>query len=163
MLKQRGMMDTCGRAAASESCTGRGSSTSGLGGRAEQAPRYTFGLLQTPRSTADSTGDFSSGGVRPGSPSGEGLAPSRAAKGSRVKPSVPGRGGGMRRCHLRPVYPFLLSCCPLCLGRASKELLQAVLVLRRGQQHLFVLATSFFFFFRSAHRNNSSRSSHFLK
>ncbi|XP_052656553.1 mutS protein homolog 4 isoform X2 [Harpia harpyja] len=92
MLKQGSMVGACRRAAASESYTGRGSSTSGLGGRAEQAPRYTFGLLQTPRSTADSTGDFSSGGVRPGSSSGEGLAPSRVAKGSRVKPSVPGRG-----------------------------------------------------------------------
>ncbi|KAK4819849.1 hypothetical protein QYF61_012994 [Mycteria americana] len=95
MLKERSEASARGRAAASaasESYTGRGSSTSGLGRRVEQTPRYAFGLLQTPRSTTDSTGDFSSGGVRPGSSSGEGLAPSRAASGSRVKPPVPGRG-----------------------------------------------------------------------
>ncbi|XP_075011605.1 mutS protein homolog 4 isoform X2 [Calonectris borealis] len=92
MLKESPKATTCAWAAASESYTGRGSSTSGLGERVERTPRYTLGLLQTPRSTADSTGDFSSGGVRLGSSSGEGLAPSRAASGSRVKPPVPGRG-----------------------------------------------------------------------
>ncbi|GAB0193320.1 mutS protein 4 [Grus japonensis] len=92
MLKESSKASACRRAAASESYTGRGSSTSGLDGRVEHAPRYTLGLLQTPRSTADSTGDCSGGGVRPGSSSGEGLAPSRAAGGSRVKPPVPGRG-----------------------------------------------------------------------
>lgn len=99
MLEESSKANACGRAAASaasESYTGRGSSTSGWGGRVERTPRYTLGLLQTPRSTADSTGDFSSGGVRPGSSSGEGLAPSRAAGASRVKPPVPGRGGGVR-------------------------------------------------------------------
>uniref|UniRef100_A0A8C3GDP4 MutS protein homolog 4 n=1 Tax=Cairina moschata TaxID=8855 RepID=A0A8C3GDP4_CAIMO len=74
--------------AASGSYTGRCSSTSGLGGRAEEPPRYTLGLLQTPRSAADSTGDLSSGGARPGSSSGAGLA----ASSSRVKLPVPGRG-----------------------------------------------------------------------
>ncbi|XP_013048567.3 mutS protein homolog 4 isoform X6 [Anser cygnoides] len=83
--------NACGRpvvSAASGSYTGRCSSTSGLGGRVEELPRYTLGLLQTPRSAADSTGDLSSGGVRPGSSSGAGLA----ASSSRVKLPVPGRG-----------------------------------------------------------------------
>nr|XP_038039213.1 mutS protein homolog 4 isoform X1 [Anas platyrhynchos] len=74
--------------AASGSYTGRCSSTSGLGGRVEEPPRYTLGLLQTPRSAADSTGDLSSGGAKPGSSSGAGLA----ASSSRVKLPVPGRG-----------------------------------------------------------------------
>ncbi|XP_071898045.1 mutS protein homolog 4 isoform X7 [Anas platyrhynchos] len=78
--------------AASGSYTGRCSSTSGLGGRVEEPPRYTLGLLQTPRSAADSTGDLSSGGAKPGSSSGAGLA----ASSSRVKLPVPGRGGGVR-------------------------------------------------------------------
>ncbi|KAM6124131.1 mutS protein homolog 4, partial [Pterocles gutturalis] len=69
--------------AASESYTGRGSSTSGSGGRAEQTPRYTLGLLQTPRSTAGSTG---------GGSSGEGLPRGRGASGSGVKPPGPARG-----------------------------------------------------------------------
>ncbi|KAI6064268.1 MutS protein-like protein 4 isoform X2 [Aix galericulata] len=73
--------------AASGSYTGRCSSTSGLGGRVEEPPRYTLGLLQTPRSAADSTGDLSSGGARLGSSSGAGLAAS-----SRVKLPIPGRG-----------------------------------------------------------------------
>ncbi|XP_074687818.1 mutS protein homolog 4 isoform X5 [Strix aluco] len=92
MLRASSGADAWRRADASESYTGRSSSTAGLGGRAEQTPRYTLGLLQTPRSTADSTGDFSSGGARPGSSSGEGLAPSRAAGGSRAQPPVSGRG-----------------------------------------------------------------------
>ncbi|XP_068546988.1 mutS protein homolog 4 isoform X2 [Anas acuta] len=74
--------------AASGSYTGRCSSTSGLGGRVEEPPRYTLGLLQTPRSAADSTGDLSSGGAKPGSSSGAGLP----ASSSRVKLPVPGRG-----------------------------------------------------------------------
>ncbi|XP_071605913.1 mutS protein homolog 4 isoform X1 [Heliangelus exortis] len=97
MAMQRGSStaNTSGKAAtsaASESYTGRDSSTSGLGGRGAHTPRYTLGLLQTPRSSADSSGGFSSGGARPGSSSGEGFAPSRAAPGSRVKPLAPGRG-----------------------------------------------------------------------
>lgn len=56
--------------------------------------------------------------------------------------------GEARHCRLCPgLYPLFLSCCPLCLGQALKEQLQAVLVLRRGEQCLFVLATSFFFSF----------------
>ncbi|XP_064003600.1 mutS protein homolog 4 isoform X3 [Pogoniulus pusillus] len=86
------MADTRGQAAASDSYTGRASSTSDSGGRAERTPRYAFGLLQTPRSTTDSTGDCPSSGVRPGCSSGEGLAPSRAAGGGGVKPQVSGRG-----------------------------------------------------------------------
>ncbi|KAM6262320.1 mutS protein homolog 4 isoform 6-T6 [Porphyrio hochstetteri] len=78
--------------AASDSYPGRGSSTSGLEGRAGRTPRYTLGLLQTPRSTADSSGDCSRGGVRPGSSSGEGLAPRPAASGRGGKSPVPGRG-----------------------------------------------------------------------
>ncbi|XP_042675630.1 mutS protein homolog 4 isoform X1 [Centrocercus urophasianus] len=73
-------MEACGRAvasAASESYTGRcSSSLSGLGGR------YTLGLLQTPRSTEDSTGGSSGGGA--------GLAPFRAA--GRKEPPRSGRG-----------------------------------------------------------------------
>uniref|UniRef100_A0A8C0VK66 MutS protein homolog 4 n=1 Tax=Cyanistes caeruleus TaxID=156563 RepID=A0A8C0VK66_CYACU len=64
--------------ATSESYTGRGSSTPGVGGRAEQTPRYTLGLLQTPHSSK-STGGSSSGGARPAGSSGEGLAAARAA------------------------------------------------------------------------------------
>ncbi|XP_061325780.1 mutS protein homolog 4 isoform X2 [Pezoporus flaviventris] len=75
--------------ATSESYTGRCSSTSGLGGRAERPPRYTLGLLQTPRSTTGSTGELSSGGAGPGSSSREGVAPSRVAG---VKAPVSGRG-----------------------------------------------------------------------
>lgn len=93
--------------AASGSYTGRCSSTSGLGGRAEEPPRYTLGLLQTPRSAADSTGDLSSGEARPGSSSGAGLA----ASSSRVKLPVPGRGGGVRCYYLYPyLYPDLYPC-----------------------------------------------------
>ncbi|XP_050832479.1 mutS protein homolog 4 isoform X2 [Serinus canaria] len=83
-----------GRAAASatsESYTGRGSSTAGVGGRAEHTPRYTLGLLQTPHSS-ESAGGSSGGGARPGGSSGEGLAASRAAGNSAVKPSVSERG-----------------------------------------------------------------------
>ncbi|XP_062490045.1 mutS protein homolog 4 isoform X2 [Pezoporus occidentalis] len=75
--------------ATSESYTGRCSSTSRLGGRAERPPRYTLGLLQTPRSTTGSTGELSSGGAGPGSSSQEGVAPSRVAG---VKAPVSGRG-----------------------------------------------------------------------
>ncbi|XP_054132646.1 mutS protein homolog 4 isoform X5 [Melozone crissalis] len=83
-----------GRAAASatsESYTGRGSSTPGVGGRTEHTPRYTLGLLQTPHSS-ESTGGASSGGARPGGSSEEGLAARRAAGNSAVKPSVSERG-----------------------------------------------------------------------
>lgn len=75
-----------GGAAGSASSAGRGCSTSGLSGRAERTPRYTLGLLQTPRSTGGSTGGSSSGGAGPGSSSGGGLA-------AGGKPPVPGRGG----------------------------------------------------------------------
>lgn len=78
--------------ATSESYTGRGSSTPGVGGRAEQTPRYTLGLLQTPHSS-ESTGGSSSGGARPGGSGGEGLAAARAAGSSAVKPAVSERGG----------------------------------------------------------------------
>ncbi|XP_040420645.1 mutS protein homolog 4 isoform X6 [Cygnus olor] len=91
MSKGGSETNTYGRpvvSAASGSYTDRCSSTSGLGGRVEELPRYTLGLLQTPRSAADSTGDLSSGGARPGSSSGVGLA----ASSSRVKLPVPGRG-----------------------------------------------------------------------
>ncbi|XP_064929351.1 mutS protein homolog 4 isoform X7 [Columba livia] len=74
-----------GGAAGSASSAGRGCSTSGLSGRAERTPRYTLGLLQTPRSTGGSTGGSSSGGAGPGSSSGGGLA-------AGGKPPVPGRG-----------------------------------------------------------------------
>ncbi|XP_063018983.1 mutS protein homolog 4 isoform X7 [Melospiza melodia melodia] len=77
--------------AASESYTGRGSSTPGVGGRTEHTPRYTLGLLQTPHSS-ESTGGASSGAARPGGSSGEGLAARRAAGNSAVKPSVSERG-----------------------------------------------------------------------
>ncbi|XP_040534205.1 mutS protein homolog 4 isoform X3 [Gallus gallus] len=74
--------EACGQAvisAASESYTGRcSSSLSGLGGH------YTLGLLQTPRSTADSTGGFSSGGA--------GLTPFRAAGSGGKEPPRSGRG-----------------------------------------------------------------------
>ncbi|XP_061859958.1 mutS protein homolog 4 [Colius striatus] len=89
------MAGACSRApasAASESYTGRDSSTSGPSGRGERTARYTLGLLQTPRSTTDSTGCSSSGGPGPGSSSGEGLAPSRSASGSMGKPPVSGPG-----------------------------------------------------------------------
>jgi len=163
MMKENSKADLCRRAAASaasESYAGCGSSTPGLGGRAGLAPRYTFGLLQTSRSSVDSTGGLSSSGVRPGSSSGEGPTPSRAARSSRVKPPVPGRGGEVRRCQLcRGLYPLLLSC-PLGLGRASKELPQAVLTVRRRLQHLFILVTSFF---HSPRQNSGSCSSYFFK
>lgn len=84
-----------GRAAASatsESYTGRGSSTPGVGGRAEQTPRYNLGLLQTPHSS-ESTRGSSSGEARPARSSGEGLAAGRAARSSAVKPAVSERGG----------------------------------------------------------------------
>lgn len=91
-------MEACGRAvasAASESYTGRcSSSLSGLGGR------YTLGLLQTPRSTEDSTGGSSGGGA--------GLAPFRAA--GRKEPPRSGRGGRERRGLLRSGR--CRSCCP---------------------------------------------------
>ncbi|XP_023786138.1 mutS protein homolog 4 isoform X1 [Cyanistes caeruleus] len=77
--------------ATSESYTGRGSSTPGVGGRAEQTPRYTLGLLQTPHSSK-STGGSSSGGARPAGSSGEGLAAARAAGSSAGKPAVSERG-----------------------------------------------------------------------
>ncbi|XP_063249750.1 mutS protein homolog 4-like isoform X4 [Prinia subflava] len=83
-----------GRAAApatSGSYTGRGSSTPGVGGRAEQTPHYTLGLLQTPHGS-ESTGGSSRGGTRPGGSSGEGLAAGRAARSSAVKPAVSERG-----------------------------------------------------------------------
>ncbi|XP_031972590.1 mutS protein homolog 4 isoform X4 [Corvus moneduloides] len=84
-----------GRAAASsassESYTGRGSSTPGVGGRAEQTFRYTLGLLQTPHSTESSAGS-SSGGARPGGSSGEGLAAGRAAGSGAMKPAASERG-----------------------------------------------------------------------
>ncbi|XP_065529075.1 mutS protein homolog 4 isoform X5 [Lathamus discolor] len=89
MLHASGKAGAGGREPASESCSGRCSSTSGLGGRAERPPRYTLGLLQTPRSTTGSAGDLSSGGARPGSSSGEGLTPSLVAG---VKAQVSGRG-----------------------------------------------------------------------
>ncbi|XP_053805463.1 mutS protein homolog 4 isoform X3 [Vidua macroura] len=78
--------------ATSESHTGRGSSTPGVGGRAGQTPRYTLGLLQTPHSS-ESTGGSFSGGARPGGSSAEGLAAfPRAAGNSTVKPAVSERG-----------------------------------------------------------------------
>ncbi|XP_063249479.1 mutS protein homolog 4-like isoform X4 [Prinia subflava] len=83
-----------GRAAApatSGSYTGRGSSTPGVGGQAEQTPHYTLGLLQTPHGS-ESTGGSSRGGTRPGGSSGEGLAAGRAARSSAVKPAVSERG-----------------------------------------------------------------------
>lgn len=95
-LRARSMAGAGGRAAASattsESYTGRGSSTPGVGGRAEHTPRYTLGLLQTPHSS-ESAGGSSGGGARPGGSSGEGLPASRAAGNSAVKPSVSERGG----------------------------------------------------------------------
>ncbi|XP_071668900.1 mutS protein homolog 4 isoform X3 [Patagioenas fasciata] len=74
-----------GGAAALASSAGRGCSSSGLSGRAERTPRYTLGLLQTPRSTGGSTGGSSSGGAGPSSSSGGGLA-------AGARPPVPGRG-----------------------------------------------------------------------
>ncbi|XP_030806529.1 mutS protein homolog 4 isoform X3 [Camarhynchus parvulus] len=94
VLRARTMAGAGGRAAASAasgSYTGRGSSTPAVGGRTEHTPRYTLGLLQTPHSS-ESTGGACSGGVRPGSSSGEGLAARRAAGNSAVKPSVSERG-----------------------------------------------------------------------
>ncbi|XP_066046759.1 mutS protein homolog 4 isoform X2 [Chamaea fasciata] len=78
-------------AATSESYTGRGSSTPGVGGRAEQSPRYTLGLLRTPQSSA-SPGGSSSGGARPGGSSGGGLTAGRAARSSALKPAGSERG-----------------------------------------------------------------------
>ncbi|XP_059708249.1 mutS protein homolog 4 isoform X2 [Haemorhous mexicanus] len=94
VLRARTMAGAGGRAAASatsESYTGRGSSTPGVGGRAEHTPRYTLGLLQTPHSS-ERTGGSSGGGAPPGGSSGEGLAAGRAAENSAVKPSVSERG-----------------------------------------------------------------------
>ncbi|KAM4654927.1 mutS protein homolog 4 isoform 1-T1 [Amazona ochrocephala] len=92
MLKESSKADAYRReatSATSGSYSGRCSSTSGLGGRAERPPRYTLELLQTPRSTAGSTGDLSSDGVRPGSSSGAGLLPSQVTG---MKAPVSGRG-----------------------------------------------------------------------
>ncbi|XP_061221031.1 mutS protein homolog 4 isoform X2 [Neopsephotus bourkii] len=92
MLKESSKADAYrleAASATSEPYTGRCSSTSGLGGRAERPPRYTLGLLQTPRSTTGSTGDLSSDGTKPGSSSGEGLAPTQLAG---IKAPVSGRG-----------------------------------------------------------------------
>ncbi|XP_056350221.1 mutS protein homolog 4 isoform X3 [Oenanthe melanoleuca] len=75
----------------SDSYTGRGSSTPGVGGRAEQTPRYTLGLLQTPHSS-ESSGASSNRGARPGGSSGEDLAAGRAAGTSAAKPAVSERG-----------------------------------------------------------------------
>lgn len=96
-----------GGAAGSASSAGRGCSASGLSGRAERTPRYTLGLLQTPRSTAGSTGGSSSGGAGPGSSSGGGLA-------AGGQPPVPSRGGGAAAlpfpCGALPLfYPLALS------------------------------------------------------
>ncbi|XP_072787502.1 mutS protein homolog 4 isoform X6 [Taeniopygia guttata] len=77
--------------ATSESYAGRGSSTPSVGGRAEQTPRYTLGLLQTPHSS-ESTGACSSGGIRPGGSGGEGLVAGRVAGNSAVKPAASERG-----------------------------------------------------------------------
>ncbi|KAM9008643.1 mutS protein homolog 4 isoform 2-T2 [Ara ararauna] len=82
MLKESSNADVCRReatSATSGSYTGRCSSTSGLGARAERPARYTLGLLHTPRSATGSTGDLSSDGARPGSSSGAGLPPSQVA------------------------------------------------------------------------------------
>ncbi|KAF4790228.1 mutS 4 [Turdus rufiventris] len=76
------MSGTGGRVATSGSYTGHCSSTPGVSGRAEQTPRYTLGLLQTPHSS-ESVGVGSSG---------EDLAASRAAVTSPVKPVVSERG-----------------------------------------------------------------------
>ncbi|XP_027575757.1 mutS protein homolog 4 isoform X2 [Pipra filicauda] len=77
--------------ALSASCPSRGSSTPRAVGRAERTPRYTLGLLQTPRSS-DSTGGSSGGAARPGNSSGEGLAPGLAAGSSGAKAAVSDRG-----------------------------------------------------------------------
>ncbi|KAM9542035.1 mutS protein homolog 4 isoform 2-T2 [Guaruba guarouba] len=82
MLKESSKADVYRReatSATSGSYTGRCSSTSGLGARAERPARYTLGLLHTPRSATGSTGDLSSDGARPGSSSGAGLPPSQVA------------------------------------------------------------------------------------
>ncbi|XP_032921644.1 mutS protein homolog 4 isoform X4 [Catharus ustulatus] len=76
------MAGTGGRVATSESYTGHCSSTPGVSGRAEQTPRYTLGLLQTPHSSESAGAGCS----------GEGLAASRAAGTSAVKPVVSERG-----------------------------------------------------------------------
>nr|XP_025972195.1 mutS protein homolog 4 [Dromaius novaehollandiae] len=86
---------TAGRAgisATSDSYTGRCSSASGLGARVAQSPRYTLGLLQTPRSSADSTGAFSSDGGRLDGSREGGLARGQVACSSGMKPPRPGRG-----------------------------------------------------------------------
>ncbi|XP_009573201.1 PREDICTED: mutS protein homolog 4-like, partial [Fulmarus glacialis] len=126
MLKESTKANACGWAAASaasESYTGRGSSTSGLGGRTEQTPRYTLGLLQTPRSTADSTGE---------------AAGSRKRRWGAALPSLSGSLS----------LSFILL--PSLLGSGFERVVTSSTYAERGQQHLFVLATSFF---RSARQN----------
>lgn len=98
--------EACGQAvisAASESYTGRcSSSLSGLGGH------YTLGLLQTPRSTADSIGGFSSGGA--------GLTPFRAAGSGGKEPPRSGRGGRERRLCSGRCAPYVFLLLPLAWG-----------------------------------------------